>query len=72
MNSDDRIYVALLDEGVDVWRPVEAERLGPDIFRIIGDIPEGESWAFQPGDIVRCREKQLSKGALLVAHERVS
>ena len=27
MSKRDPIYVALLDEGIDVWRPVEAERV---------------------------------------------
>jgi hypothetical protein len=29
------IYMALLDEGVDVWRPVLAERLHDDVYRIV-------------------------------------
>ena len=35
MNQRETIYVALLDEGIDVWRPVEAERLSPDRYRIL-------------------------------------
>jgi len=38
------IYVALRDEAVDVWRPVEATREGESIYRIkchrSGGIPE--------------------------------
>jgi hypothetical protein len=57
-----QIYVALLDEGVDVWRPVQAEDLGNGVFRLVGPIPEGEVWAFQPGDTIRCSEKLFADG----------
>lgn len=47
------IHVRLLDEGVDVWRPVNAIRLSESTFQIAEDAaPEGEAWSFQPGDIV--------------------
>jgi hypothetical protein len=71
------IHVYLLDEGVDVWRPVESEEIGNDIFRIPAGvtIPEGENWEFQPGDLVRCELKTLSKRseveASLVAVEKI-
>jgi hypothetical protein len=65
------IYVALLDEGVDVWRPVLAERISLDCFRITGvnADPEDEHWEFQTGDVVRCEFRQLSEGKRLVAVE---
>jgi hypothetical protein len=49
----DTIYVYLLDEGVDGWRPVEGlvESAG---YRITGSEPEGENWQFKPGSLVRC------------------
>ncbi len=72
MNATEQIYVALLDEGIDVWRPVEAERLGPDVFRVTGAIPDGEVWAFQPGEVVRCQEKKLSDGTHPIATEKLS
>lgn len=47
------VYVRLLDEGIDVWRPVEAERLGETTYRLAVDpVPADEHWSFQPGDIV--------------------
>lgn len=70
------IYVYLLDEGVQVWRPVEAEPVG-DAFRIVGGCPDGERWEFQPGDVVRCARRMLTQrgsadmGPSLVAVERV-
>jgi hypothetical protein len=64
------IYIALLDEGVDVWRPVEAQREG-DYYRIVGSGPETEKWAFGPGSLVRCEQRELSEGPALVAVEAV-
>ena len=47
------IHVRLLDEGVDVWRPVRARQRSESTFQIGSDpVPEDESWSFQPGDIV--------------------
>jgi hypothetical protein len=47
------VHVRLLDEGTDVWRPVEAERLGETTYRLAYDpVPVDERWTFQPGDIV--------------------
>ena len=63
------IYVALLDEGVDVWRPVQAERVRTGVFRILpmNPDPEDERWEFPPGSVVRCEEREVSEGRALVA-----
>lgn len=71
------IYVYLPDEAVDVWRPVIAERLGPDLFRIADSVPEDEQWEFLPGQMVRVRERRLSgdwdvQDVKLVAFEAVA
>jgi hypothetical protein len=68
------VYVALLDEGVDVWRPVSAERIGEDVYRLIGEAPdpEIEKWEFPPGELVHCRQQRLSEGEFLVAYEAAS
>jgi hypothetical protein len=63
------VYVALLDENVDVWRPAAAEQVAPDLFRLLGPVPPGETWQFQPGEVVRCRVGFLSEGPALVAGE---
>lgn len=66
------IYVKLLDEGVDVWRPVVATRLASGSYRIDErsvDI-EDEMWEFMPGTAVKCVERRLSGGVHLVAIER--
>jgi hypothetical protein len=56
------IYIYLPDEAVDVWRPVEAENLGNNLFRIISnnEDTEDEKWEFNKGDIVICEKKKLS------------
>lgn len=55
------VYIYLLDEGVDVWRPVEAEAVKNDLYRIISNNPdpEDEKWQFSTGDVVHCVEKTL-------------
>jgi hypothetical protein len=59
------IYVALLDEGVDVWRPVMAEKVAGDTYRIVGEntSPEDERWAFTTGEVVHCEERRSSDGS---------
>ena len=61
------VYVELLDEGVDSWRPVRAMKEGPGVFRLHGEPPDDERWAFEPGSLVRCEQRQLSDGPALVA-----
>ena len=72
MSVPEKIYIALLEEGIDVWRPVTAERVGPEAFRIRGPVPDGETWEFQPGEVVRCEKKKLSDGVHDVAVARLS
>jgi len=58
------IFVALLDEGLDVWRPVQARPLDRGQFRIIGveaDTRE-ETWQFPAGSVVKCEKKQFADG----------
>lgn len=61
------VYVYLLAEDVDVWRPVAAESLGNGVYRLSGSIPDGEVWQFQPGELVSCEMRQLSDGQCLTA-----
>jgi hypothetical protein len=75
MDSLSQIYVYLLEEGTDVWRPVQAAHVRDDVYRIISSNldPEDEKWQFASGELVRC-EKRMSPedGVHLVACERVS
>jgi hypothetical protein len=63
------IYVRLLDEKVDVWRPVEARPVGQNECVILGrdSDPEIERWEFRPGDRVVCGLADLSGGKVLTA-----
>jgi len=64
------VYVALLNEGTSVWRPVQAAPVGGDVFTLFGEIPDDEEWQFVPGQRVRCERKQLQGQAnALVAVE---
>jgi hypothetical protein len=66
------VFVELLDEGTQCWRPAVAERLSEDTYRIIGNVPDGESWRFQPGEVVRCKQQEFSDGTGLTAFESLS
>ena len=69
MGALSNIYVALLGEGTDVWRPVEAENLGNGLYRILDQPyePANETWQFAPGDLVQCEVIHLSEGPVLAA-----
>lgn len=61
------IYVRLLDEGTDVWRPVDAEKISDSIFRLIGTHDDSERWEFSTGSRVRVETRELASGAEVVA-----
>ncbi len=63
------IYVNLVGEGMNMLRSVRAEHLGRDYYRIVESMPESEQWEYGPGQVVRCRKKNLSSGKALVAVE---
>lgn len=63
------IYISLMGEGINLLRPVRAEHLGRDFYRIIEEVPEGEAWEFGPGQVVRCQKRKLSTGKAMVAVE---
>jgi hypothetical protein len=66
-----QIYVALLNEGTAVWRPVAAEALGSGLYRIVSPDPDpnNEVWEYKSGQVVRCIRQTLSGGEVLVAVE---
>jgi hypothetical protein len=71
MGERDTIYVALLDEGIDVWRPVAAEKVSPDGYLIVDQDYDRaiERWEFEPGAVVRCRKENRDGREILVATE---
>ena len=69
------IYVNLLNEGTEVWRPVAAEIVPGGAYKIVGEnsVPEDEQWEFTTGQTVVCEEHQFQDGTIgLVAKQRAS
>lgn len=70
-----KIYVDLLDEGTNVWCPVEAVHIRDDMYQIIevNSDPEVTRWAFDTGATVRCRPTLTSdeRETILVAYEQI-
>ncbi len=73
MTDITQVYIALLDEGVDVWRPVQAECVSGNIYRILSQPYDRsvESWQFEPGDVVICEMVESSDGRILAATRKV-
>lgn len=62
------IYIELIDEGVSpVWRPVDAEPVSGNCYRLSLVALADEEWAYPPGSVVRCEQG----GEDLYAVERV-
>jgi hypothetical protein len=61
------VYVRLRNEGVDVWRPVEAEAVGANLYRILSSPTDDELWPVTQNEIVECEPRVLSAGEHLVA-----
>jgi hypothetical protein len=62
------IFVALVDEGTEAWRPVAAERLSEDKYLIVGVCDtDDEVWQFSPGSVVRCELREFACGEFALA-----
>jgi hypothetical protein len=51
------VYVELVDEGIDVWRPVTAAVVGNGDYVLPPSAPADEVWAISPGSQVRCEAR---------------
>lgn len=64
------IYVRLLGEGVQVYRPVSSLQITSNVY-VIGGYeaydPEDEEWEFIPGTLVVVEERVFEGEAILVA-----
>jgi hypothetical protein len=64
------VYVKLLEEGTEVWRPAQAEPLGKMTARLL-PAPnyehQGERWEFPPGSTVKYERRMLSDERVFVA-----
>lgn len=56
------IYVALLNEGTDVWKAVQGIPAGDGRFRLLGPRPDDEDWEFAVGQIVSVERRTFSDG----------
>lgn len=63
------IYIRLLEEGIEVWRPVQAtKKLNSGHYYIedypVNNVPDGEIWEFLPGTSILI-EESFSEGKLI-------
>lgn len=72
INPIKQIYVALLNESVDVWRPIKAKKIGGRMYLILPQPYDSniEDWEFKPGEKVICEYFDSSEGRILVAKKR--
>lgn len=72
MSSPTEVFVSLLDERVDVRRPVQAEHIHDDVYKIADQpyVREVETWQFEPGDEVVCELIDSNEGRILAAVRR--
>jgi hypothetical protein len=63
------IYLTLVDENVDVRRPVRARHIQGNVYLILEQPYDRniERWAFEPGDIVICEAVSSDDGVIFVA-----
>ena len=66
------IYVRLVDDAVDVWRPVAADAGVDGDYTIPLDAApaDGERWEFSPGDRLHCVRTVMDHESVLVAVSR--
>jgi hypothetical protein len=64
------VYVALLDEGTNVWRPAPARKVADSTYEILRPAdyhPDEERWEFPPGSIVHVELRRTSEGERMTA-----
>jgi hypothetical protein len=58
-----QVHVRIVDEAVDVWRPVAAEPISEHVVRISPQaVPADEDWSFSPGDEVVIERRRSPDG----------
>jgi hypothetical protein len=65
LDTETVVYVRLLNEGTDVWRPTRATPLPDGTYRIRRPDdydPDNETWEFPPLTRVRCTAKRFADG----------
>lgn len=63
----------MLEAGPEVWRAVDAEAKGGDIYQVVSVNDEPRvKWEYETGELARCRSTTLPSGeGVLVATQRV-
>jgi hypothetical protein len=56
------IYMPLVGEATDCWRPVRAVQISGDVFEIAEGVHEDETWFFAPFSRVRCQDRVFADG----------
>lgn len=69
MTETTEIYVRLVDEAVDVWRPIRAQVLGDGLY-LVPTAPSDERWEFAPGTRVRCVLRSLGGSSPVLVADR--
>ena len=62
MNGTAQIFMPLLNDGTECWRPVAATPLGAELFRVESVCDDDEEWQFPSGSVVRCGPRTFSGG----------
>uniref|UniRef100_B0SXZ6 Uncharacterized protein n=1 Tax=Caulobacter sp. (strain K31) TaxID=366602 RepID=B0SXZ6_CAUSK len=63
------VYVGLVGEGTDVWRPTSAYRLTETVYVLSNENfdADTETWAVAPGSLVTVTNQQTRTGLIPVA-----
>jgi hypothetical protein len=56
------IYMPLLKEGTDAWRPINVTPLQGGVYMVEGPMPDGETWLFTPGTVIQIKWKKFADG----------
>jgi hypothetical protein len=67
-----QVYVRLLNEGTEVFRPTQAVEIGKGLFELMATPhydSEDEAWEFLPGAIVRIEMRHGASGSFPLAVE---
>jgi hypothetical protein len=56
------IYMPLLNEGTDAWRPINGTPLQGGVYMVEGPMPEDETWQFLPGTVIQIKWKKFADG----------
>ena len=73
-NTNQLIFIPLLNEGTDVLRSTLAEHIEADIYRVLpadNYDPEDEAWMFLPYTLVKCKKENHRGEYIFIAYDSV-